>query len=128
MKYRLKYEYNKLGIGAIVYKLMKHDFGLARDDTNMTGMEHVSVTLNRDGDYPSFTIPVDYLSEVRERKQVSEMQPTFRDLWLKAHPTGAIIGVEEIERFGEMIVKQCAKKCVYTVDRQEILAEFGIEE
>lgn len=48
-------------IGTIVYELVKYDYGLARDDTNHTGIEHVSVTLKSDGDYPSFTIPSDYL-------------------------------------------------------------------
>lgn len=43
--------------GSIVYSLRGHDYGLASDDTRMTGIEHVSVTLKPDGDYPSFTIP-----------------------------------------------------------------------
>ena len=42
--------------GTIVYDLRGHDYGLASDDTRMTGIEHVSVTLDPDGDYPSFTI------------------------------------------------------------------------
>lgn len=50
--------------GTEVYKTRKHDFGLARDDTNNTGQEHISVTLNKDGDYPFFTIPVHKLKEV----------------------------------------------------------------
>ena len=32
------------------------------------------------------------------------------------------------EKFAELIVKECAEKCVYVVDRQEILAHFGVEE
>lgn len=51
-------------IGTIVYKLAKHDYGLARDDTDYTGVEHISVTLKPDGDYPSFTIPYEFLEEV----------------------------------------------------------------
>lgn len=51
-------------IGTIVYKLTKHDYGLARDDTDHTGIHHISVTLKPDGDYPSFTIPRDFLEEI----------------------------------------------------------------
>ena len=43
--------------GDVVYYLRKHDYGLASDDTRATGIEHVSVTLDKDGDYPSFTVP-----------------------------------------------------------------------
>lgn len=44
--------------GTIVYGCAKHDFGLADDDTLMTGKAHISVTLKSDGDYPFFTVPV----------------------------------------------------------------------
>jgi hypothetical protein len=30
-------------------------------------------------------------------------------------------------KFAELIVKECVEKCVYVVDRQEILAHFGVE-
>lgn len=43
--------------GTIVYSCAKHDYGLADDDTRLTGIRHVSVTLNPDGDYPFFTVP-----------------------------------------------------------------------
>lgn len=43
--------------GTVVYETRAHDYGLARDDTNMTGIQHVSVTINEDGDYPFFTVP-----------------------------------------------------------------------
>lgn len=49
--------------GAIVYLATKADYGLARDDTYATGVEHVSVTLNPEGDYPSFTYPRHLLQE-----------------------------------------------------------------
>ena len=29
--------------------------------------------------------------------------------------------------FAELIVRECAEKCVYVVDRQEILAHFGVD-
>lgn len=50
--------------GQIVYELMKHDYGLASDDTRFTGIQHISVTHDVNGDYPSFTIPVAHLEEV----------------------------------------------------------------
>lgn len=51
-------------VGTIVYDSAKHDYGLSSDDTRMTGIYHVSVTLNEDGDYPFFTIPFVDLEEV----------------------------------------------------------------
>ena len=32
------------------------------------------------------------------------------------------------EKFALLIIRECAEKCVYVVDRQEILADFGVEE
>lgn len=52
--------------GTIVYELMKSDYGLACDDSNATGVHHVSVTLNHDGDYPSFTYPFHLLEEIKQ--------------------------------------------------------------
>ena len=43
--------------GVIVYGFAKCDYGLARDDSRHTGIEHISVTFNSAGDYPSFTHP-----------------------------------------------------------------------
>lgn len=62
MKYLLKTD-NKHGLshakaGDVVYSLRFPDYGLASDDTRMTGIEHRSVTLDPDGGYPSFTHPV----------------------------------------------------------------------
>lgn len=47
--------------GTLVYEQMLHDYGLASDDTRATGVEHISVTLNSDGDYPGFTVAVSQL-------------------------------------------------------------------
>ncbi len=52
--------------GTIVYDQMGHDYGLASDDTHFTGIEHKSVTLNSDGDYPGFTVPVRDLFEIKD--------------------------------------------------------------
>lgn len=52
--------------GTTVYSIKGWDYGLASDDTRMTGVEHVSVTLKPDGDYPSFTIPRSHLEKIAE--------------------------------------------------------------
>lgn len=49
--------------GEIVYACRGYDYGLANDDSRVTGIQHISVTLNADGDYPSFTVPVRDLEE-----------------------------------------------------------------
>jgi len=43
--------------GDAVFYCRGHDYGCASDDTAMTGIHHVSVTLDENGDYPFFTIP-----------------------------------------------------------------------
>lgn len=55
--------------GDIVYAAKGWDYGLARDDTFETGVEHVSVTKNADGEPPSFTIPVMHL------RLIDDMEP-----------------------------------------------------
>lgn len=47
----------KARAGSTIYSINGWDYGLAKDDTRMTGVEHVSVTLNSDGSSPFFTIP-----------------------------------------------------------------------
>lgn len=42
--------------GDSVYDIKGWDYGCANDDTRMTGVEHTSVTLKDDGDYPFFTV------------------------------------------------------------------------
>lgn len=44
-------------VGSFVYDCKGHDYGLANDDSRMTGVPHISVSLREDGDYPFFTIP-----------------------------------------------------------------------
>jgi hypothetical protein len=53
-----------LEVGQIVYELLRHDYGLARDDTFAFGKPHISVTHDASGDYPSFTIPFANLAQV----------------------------------------------------------------
>lgn len=69
-KYRLKRKdraNRKQGLDGIdfVYNQKGYDYGLSSDDSTMTGIEHISVTLNSDGDYPGFTIPIEDLEPVK---------------------------------------------------------------
>jgi hypothetical protein len=50
--------------GTVVFKAQRYDYGLASDDARMTGIEHISVTRNHDGDYPYFTVPVNLLEKI----------------------------------------------------------------
>jgi len=63
-KYKLlknRFDFNK---DTIVYDLKASDYGLSNDDTIAEGIEHISVTLKEDGDYPFFTVSVEDLVEV----------------------------------------------------------------
>ncbi len=44
--------------GEVVYDQMEHDYGLANDDSRITGIEHRTVTKNPDGKAPGFTVSV----------------------------------------------------------------------
>lgn len=57
MKYKLSTDAHGHPAETIVYNLKYHDYGLANDDTRYTGVEHKSMTLDPDGNYPSFTVP-----------------------------------------------------------------------
>jgi len=50
--------------GATVYKCAKADYGCADLDTRMTGIQHISVSLKPDGDYPFFTHALKDLQKV----------------------------------------------------------------
>jgi len=68
-RYRMKKDATtepKATAGTIVYACAHHDYGLSRDDTRITGVPHISVTLNPDGYYPFFTVPEDSVEEVAE--------------------------------------------------------------
>lgn len=47
--------------GTKVYDCHGYDYGCARDDTEFTGLQHQSVTLKEDGDYPFFSVPTAHL-------------------------------------------------------------------
>lgn len=61
MKFRVKRAdraaENSLQVGDVVYPLRRYDYDLAHDDTRVTGIQHVSMTKDPDGNYPFFTIP-----------------------------------------------------------------------
>lgn len=59
-------------VGDTVYYCKGHDYGCANDDSRMTGIEHVSVTINEDGDYPFFTIPRADISPLPASPEPSE--------------------------------------------------------
>lgn len=54
--YKLKQPAFDHPIGTIVYPATGYDYGLAADDTAMTGIPHRSMTLRQDGGIPSFTV------------------------------------------------------------------------
>lgn len=62
--YKLKSDRFEHKAGTIVYSQTGWDYGLANDDSRATGIEHKTVTLNADGDYPGFTVPVFDLEEI----------------------------------------------------------------
>ena len=58
---------------------------------------------------------------IKELAEQARKKP-MGDSWCYTNP-------QEFEKkFAELIVRECAEKCVYVVDRQEILAHFGVEE
>lgn len=54
----------KAVVGTVVYDCKGYDYGLASDDTRMTGRKHISVTLSETGEYPSFTVPLEDLEPI----------------------------------------------------------------
>jgi hypothetical protein len=51
--------------GLTVYDCKGWDYGCANDDTRALGVEHISVTLKADGDYPFKTVPKHLLEEIQ---------------------------------------------------------------
>jgi hypothetical protein len=52
---------DEAALNEVVFTCLKHDYGVAGDDTKLRGVKHVSVTFKPDGDYPFFTIPLQHL-------------------------------------------------------------------
>ncbi len=66
LKYRLKTDIWGHPKGSIVYDQKYHDYGLAEDDSRLTGVPHISVTLNENGGYPGFTVATHDLEKIVE--------------------------------------------------------------
>jgi hypothetical protein len=47
--------------GTVCYEFFGHDYGCCREDTEATGREFITLTLNADGSGPFFTCPCDSL-------------------------------------------------------------------
>lgn len=62
-RYIVKYDTQYHKKGEIVYKNAFHDYGLASEDSRLTGVEHMSVSRKENGDYPYSTIPTSALQE-----------------------------------------------------------------
>lgn len=62
--FTLKEKAGEMPAGTTVYECSVHDYGLARDDANLTGIEHKSVTLDPNGGWPTFSVPVRILREI----------------------------------------------------------------
>lgn len=71
--------------GDLVYRLRSYDYGLASDDTAATGVEHISVTLNPHGGYPSFTIPVTALGDPESVQPVYPSDDHTKDVCKIGH-------------------------------------------
>lgn len=52
--------------GDICYEKIGHDYSLARDDTYVTGIEHISVCKESTGDGTGVTIPLAHLKEIKD--------------------------------------------------------------
>jgi hypothetical protein len=57
-----------LKAGDTIYYCTGSDYGLANDDTLMTGIQHVSMTRDPSGGYPFFTIPREDIARAKEAK------------------------------------------------------------
>ena len=64
--YKLKEARFEHKAGTVVYEFTRHDYGCARTDSHYTKKHHISVTKNKDGDYPFFTVPTDMLELVSD--------------------------------------------------------------
>lgn len=75
--------------GTVCYPFAGHDYGLASDDTCMTGRLHKSYTLKMFGGGPSFTHPADDVEEI----EVPALEPPddehVRTVCLLGQGTGA---------------------------------------
>ncbi|TPG59983.1 hypothetical protein [Ewingella americana] len=52
--------------GTVVYDLRGPDYGCANQDTQNTGIKHISVTLDPTGDYPGLSVSMYDLQQIVE--------------------------------------------------------------
>ena len=92
-KIKMKLSRERFGkpAGTEVFKCQEYDYGLARDDTNMTGVDHISVSLNPDGDYPLFTVSE---ADIERTGHAKELPITMHE-----------------PRFQHTYCSQCLKNC-----------------
>ena len=62
--YTLNQAHGECPKGTVVFPCSHHDYGCAGADTRETGIEHQSVTLAANGEYPFFTVPRHKLTHV----------------------------------------------------------------
>jgi hypothetical protein len=91
--------------GSKVYEFLGHDFGCASEDTRNTGREHISVTLDSEGNDGSFTVPLDELTEVPAVREVLDATTDPLSLESRAfsrrdgHSALRVGAAGELERF-----------------------------
>lgn len=61
--------------GTVVYAAMVFDQCLAAQETASTGIRHVSVTLQPDGGYPTFTVPWNEIELVENPPSMHAQKP-----------------------------------------------------
>ena len=61
-------------------------------------------------------------------KQIQQLAKQAYEDVIKNTPSFLVTKELYEQKFAELIVRECVEKCVYVVDRQEILAHFGVEE
>jgi len=110
MKYRIKKAgTNSMGYaaGTICYDVSKWDYGCSSDDTRHTGIEHVAVTLNADGDYPFFTVVKDDLEQVQD----SDTQNPLYNPW---HPISNPVDLKHLGKLAEEAAELCSavSRCI----------------
>lgn len=74
--------------GALVFSISGWDYGCANGDTRHLGVEHVSVTLNPDGDYPFFTIPKRDLLPISREEAAQGIEAGTDETATQARPEG----------------------------------------
>ena len=60
-RYKFNEDYADFKSGELVCELTKHDFGIPRDDTRISGEPYIAIS--KDGDYPFSSVPEKVLEE-----------------------------------------------------------------